>query len=117
MDKISKDKQYTTRDGRPYRCYATDGGGAYPVHGAVFKGGEWWPVRHTETGRFNEAEKHGYDLIEFKPRKKIERWIMVERHDACSMWITKPSQVETVNSFAVKHIVFEVEEGEGLDEV
>jgi hypothetical protein len=42
---------------------------------------------------------------------------MVERYDACSMWITKPSQIETVNSFALKHIVFEVEEGEGLDEV
>jgi hypothetical protein len=42
---------------------------------------------------------------------------MVERYGACSMWITKPSQIETVNSFALKHIVFEVEEGEGLDEV
>jgi hypothetical protein len=63
----------------------------------------------------NEIDKN--KQIEVKPRKKIERWIMVERHDACSMWCTKPSQIETANSFAVKHIVFEVEEGEGLDEV
>lgn len=119
QEKVSKDKHYTTRaggpsgEGLPYRCYATDGGGAYPVHGAVFKGGEWWPVRHTEIGRFNEAEKHGYDLIEFKPRMKIERWIFV---DDCGMTKTfsEPPTVAGPGCFAVKHIIFEVEKGEGL---
>ena len=57
------------------------------------------------------------NISKVKPRKKIERWIVVERHDACFMWLTKPSQEVTVNSFAVKHIVFEVEEGEGIDAV
>ena len=121
QEKVSKDKHYTTRaggpsgEGLPYRCYATDGGGAYPVHGAVFKGGEWWPVRHTEIGRFNEAEKHGYDLIEFKPRMKFERWIVVEDDGSCKMWgEKKPSSEAVSDAFAIKHFVFEVEKGEGL---
>jgi hypothetical protein len=113
---IDKNKQYKTREGRPYRCYATDGGGRFPVHGSFLKNNEWHQISHKENGMFGDNEHH-HDLIEVKPRKKIERWIMVERHDACSMWCTKPSQIETANSFAVKHIVFEVEEGEGLDEV
>jgi len=117
MEKISKDKQYKTREGREARIYATDGGGAYPVHGAVFKGGEWWPVRHTEIGRFNEAEKHGYDLIEVKPRMKIERWALVERDGSYSLWLDKPSNASTVNAFGITRITFEVEEGEGLDAV
>lgn len=118
---IDKNKQYMTcaggpsGEGLPYRCYATDGGGAYPVHGAVCKGGEWWPVRHTEIGRFNEAEKHGYDLVEVKPRMKFERWALVERDGNYSLWLDKPSAASSVDAFAIKHIVFEVEEGEGLE--
>jgi hypothetical protein len=118
MDKISKDKQYTTRDGREVRIYATDGGGTYPIHGAIERREGWVSASWGSTGYVVSPGREMLDdLIEVKPRKKIERWVMVERHDACSMWITKPSQIETENSFAVKHIVFEVEEGEGLDEV
>jgi len=115
---IDKDKQYKTRDGREVRIYATDGRGVFPVHGAIKHVEGWTSVSWCEDGmHLGNNKQTEYDLIEVKPRKKIERWVMVERHDACSMWCTKPSQIETVNSFAVKHIVFEVEEGEGLDEV
>jgi hypothetical protein len=120
MNKIDKDKQYTTRDGREVRIYATDGRGVFPVHGAIKDGEGWSSFTWANNGSsVNSASRkeNPDDLIEVKRRKKIERWIMVERHDACSMWITKPSHIETANSFALKHIVFEVEEGEGLDAV
>jgi hypothetical protein len=114
---VDKDKQYTTRDGQEVRIYATDGGGDRPVHGAIMGDDKWCLAQWEPDGkRFNSFDSSS-DLIEVKPRKKIERWVMVERHDACSMWCTKPSQIETANTFAVKHIVFEVEEGEGLDAV
>lgn len=117
MNEIDKDKQYTTRDGREVRIYATDGAGLCPVHGAIRESNGWYSCKWSSCGKYSEEPDSPSDLIEVKRRKKIERWIMVERHDACSMWCTKPSQIETVNSFALKHIVFEVEEGEGLDEV
>jgi len=31
-----------TKGGTPVRIYATDGGGHYPVHGAIWKGSEGW---------------------------------------------------------------------------
>ena len=32
---ISKDKEYTTRDGREVEIYAIRKGGEYPIHGAI----------------------------------------------------------------------------------
>ena len=56
------------------------------------------------------------DLIEVKPRKKIERWIAIDSHGSASMYLSNPPEVVTTTAFAVKHIVFEVEEGEGIED-
>jgi len=117
MDKISKDKQYTTREGFPYRCYATDGGGDYPVHGAFFLENSWRVIRHTENGRAFTTGEDKYDLVEVKPRMKFERWYVINRNGDYSIWQSKPDASSTTHAFAIKHIVFEVEEGEGLDAV
>jgi hypothetical protein len=115
---IDKDKQYTTRDGREVRIYATDGCGSYPIHGAIKRSEGWTSVNWCEDGMHLESKKQTeYDLIELKPRIKIERWALVERDGSYSLWLDKPSNASSVDAFAVKHIVFEVEEGEGLDAV
>ncbi|MEN6532709.1 MAG: hypothetical protein ABFD89_03550 [Bryobacteraceae bacterium] len=49
MPALDFSKPVQTRDGRPARIYATDGGGKYPIHGAVFLSGDstsdpWWVV-------------------------------------------------------------------------
>lgn len=112
-EKISKDKQYTTRKGRPYRCYATDGGGEFPVHGAILVDDGWRLCRHTAHGKFHESGDDQWDLIEFKPRIKIERWIFVD--DAgLTKTFSEPPMVVGPSCFAIKHIIFEVEKGEGL---
>ncbi len=117
MDKISKEKQYTTRDGREVRIYATDGVGEYPVHGALKRSDGWvsatWGSRGHVLKPYRESPE---DLIEVKPRKKIERWILVDEHGFVTVHTAKPLGFSS-STFAVKHIVFEVEEGEGLDAV
>jgi hypothetical protein len=113
---IDKNKQYKTRDGREVRIYATDGGGIYPVHGAIKGEHEWIPQRWRDDGKF-EIDVHKYDLIEVKPRMKIEKWVMVNRNGDYSLWLDKPSKAASVDAFGLTRISFEVEEGEGLDAV
>lgn len=40
--RIEAGKQYFTREGKRVRIYATDGGGTYPVHGAILYESEGW---------------------------------------------------------------------------
>lgn len=63
---ISKDKQYTTRDGHKVEIYATDKGGSRPVHGTVLEdNGIWRPWSWTAEGMsFIATHSHPYDLIE-----------------------------------------------------
>jgi hypothetical protein len=56
------------------------------------------------------------DLIEVKPRIKIERWFVVYGNGEVNTLKTPPVP-GSCGRFAIKHIVFEVEEGEGLDAV
>jgi hypothetical protein len=116
MDKISKDNQYTTRDGREVRIYATDGGGDRTVHGAIMVDDGWCLVQWMPDGkRFNSFDSSS-DLIEVKPRIKIERWVVIYC-DGTSITLSTPPSLNEDERFAVKHIVFEVEKGEGLDAV
>ena len=62
-------KTYKTRTGVDVRIYATDGGGEYPVHGAINYDGEWFPRHWTAEGvTFSDNEQSRDDLIEVKPR-------------------------------------------------
>jgi hypothetical protein len=112
---IDKNKQYKTRGGREVRIYATDGARPYPVQGAI-KHGDGWCLRQWKQSGKNVGEcDSSSDLIEVKPRKKIERWIAIDSHGNASMYLSNPPEVVTTTAFAVKHIVFEVEEGEGIE--
>jgi hypothetical protein len=114
---IDKDKQYKTRDGQEVRIYAIDGGGLRPVQGAIMEDGGWCLAQWMPNGnRFDKFDSSS-DLIEVKPRIKIERWVLIWASGATETHECKPSRSDYPNVFAVKHIVFEVEEGEGLDAV
>jgi hypothetical protein len=115
---IDKDKQYKTRDGREVRIYATDGGGEYPVHGAIRRGDGWGCEMWGSNGRIvSSCRQKPEDLIEVKPRMKFERWYLFTSQGDYSIWQSKPDTSSAIDAFAIKHIVFEVEEGEGLDAV
>lgn len=69
-------KQYRTRDGREVRIYAVDGGGPWPVHGAIKTDGVWSATSWTLDGHthFNNP-MCAYDLVEVRPRIKREVWV------------------------------------------
>jgi hypothetical protein len=113
---IDKNKQYKTRDGREVRIYATDGGGIYPVHGAIKNESGWYLAQWYSDGRHIRSNESPSDLIEVKPRIKIERWIVVYENGEVNTLKTPPVPAD-YGRFAVKHISFEVEEGEGLNAV
>ena len=60
--KISKDRTYTTRDGRAVRIYATDGSDEYPTHGAVKRANGW--VEDSWNNGNNNGITTSFDLIE-----------------------------------------------------
>jgi hypothetical protein len=114
MSEISKDKQYTTRDGREVRIYATDGAGEYSVHGALKSSEGWFYTTWGSQGHIMKpCTETVADLIEVKPRMKIDQWLFVYR-DGSTAWTNVKPNPDGKNVFAVKHIVLEVEEGEGL---
>jgi hypothetical protein len=113
---IDKDKQYTTRDGRGVRIYATDGAGEYSVHGALKSSRGWIYATWDSQGHVvNPSRETLDDLTEVKPRMKFERWVVIERDGGYSLWLDKPSKASWSDAFAITRITFEVEEGEGLD--
>ena len=109
---ISKDKTYRTRDGREVRIYATDGGQAYNVHGAVHHIALGW-ICHTwlSNGRSNMHEN--CDLIEVKPRHKRTVWLNV--HDFhCFAWSSKEHADAQGGRIACIKVDLDFEEGEGI---
>lgn len=109
-------KTYKTRDGREVRIYATDGTGAYPVHGAIKKNGEWFLGGWTANGAaFLDHEQCRDDLIEVKPRIKEELWMNIYE-DSWHTYRTKERANECANDtrLACVKIYIDCDEGDGL---
>lgn len=121
---IELGKQYQTRDGRDVRIYAVDGGGRFPVHGAVkLNDGTWRQEEWTPTGSYN-GEKDGHslpndlDLIEVKPRIQREVWVNVYPDGQIMHEQRKTADAFSVDNtdrrIACVKLVIDCEEGEGL---
>ena len=66
---IDMNKKYKTRDGRKVRIYAVDGGGDYPVHGAIKEEGVWLFESWASDGQYSFCQGiTDSDLIEKKPK-------------------------------------------------
>jgi hypothetical protein len=70
--------KYYTRSGEAVRIYATDAGGTYPVHGAVFNSEieEWVLMSFTSEGRIATVGASKEDIVseEWVPRDKELVW-------------------------------------------
>ena len=117
---ISKDKTYTTLRGMPVRIYATDAGGLFPVHGAIFNDGIWNGMKWTEEGKthvFNPSCMVNTvdDLAEVKPRIKRTVWIDVMRgYEAITYVMGHPRHSVLEPPLARVKVEIDCEEGEGL---
>lgn len=120
---ISKDKTYCTRGGQQVRIYATDAGGLFPVHGAIFTDGIWNGMKWTAEGH-THVNLNSYvhvsmdDLAEVKPRHKRTVWINVV--DDLDYWHVYTSK-ENADKFSHGRIAclkvdLDFQEGEGLTE-
>jgi hypothetical protein len=114
---ISKDKQYRTRDGREVRIYATDGGGDYPVHGAILGHDGWQHFMWRATGKsyFDDFNDKPTDIAECKPRIKRTVWLAV-MEDCCKCYDTEfaAQANHLMAKRAVVKVEIDCEEGEGL---
>lgn len=119
---IELGKQYKTGDGREVRIYAVDGGGRFPVHGAVkLYDGTWRQEEWTPTGSYN-GEKDGHtipndlDLIEVTPRIQREVWLNVYNGRLCTGYPSKEEsdRASSYDRIACVKLVIDCEEGEGL---
>jgi len=72
---IDINKKYRTRDGNEVRIYATDGGGLFPVHGAIRLNGGWESTSWTKSGVLYVNDESCVDLIEVRPRIKRSYWV------------------------------------------
>lgn len=81
-------KKYKTRSGCEVRIYATDGGGDYPIHGAVkYKGDNYWsPRKWKDSGTEHWADSS--DLIEVLPYQdfKIDDKVLVWEEGSCEKY-------------------------------
>lgn len=122
MTTISKDKQYRTRDGREARVLATDIKGRYPVLAAVqnLNGTEAIYALDERGMHYVNAEQSPFDLIEVKPRFRIERWVNVYSNPSSMSYLYKTKAKALgctgYGRIATKRIIIEGTEGEDDEE-
>lgn len=111
-------KTYRTRCGYPVRIYATDGTGAYPIHGAYCKDGEWIVATWTIEGQNAlQAKETPFDLVEVKPRIVQEVWVNVYEGALVIVGDSKAEADRRANydRIACVKITIDCEHGEGLE--
>jgi len=113
---ISKDKTYRTRDGREVRIYATDGGGDYPVHGAMLGHDGWQHFMWRVNGKsyFDDFDDKPTDIAECKPRIKRTVWINIFKKGTLLHESREDADVALGVRLACVKVEIDCEEGEGL---
>jgi len=109
---IDKSKTYKTRDGGEVRIYATDGGGLFPVHGAIRTHGGWESTSWTKSGVLYVNDESCVDLIEVRPRHKRTVWLHVFKHTIVAA--EGPPLGDITTRIACIKVELDFEEGEGL---
>lgn len=111
---IDINKQYTTRRGREVRIYATDGGGDYPVHGAIKQSDGTWEVDSwTNDGLYIKDDTRSEDLIEVPPR--IKGWANIYA-DVCGFVHSSRGDADAAaRPDRIACVEIDVPHGHGLD--
>jgi len=114
---IDPNKQYRTRDGREVRIYAVDGGGDFPIHGAIYSDRGWASEGWDCDGKLYLTKASAGDLIEVKPRIKRTVWLNVYSDRGPVAHETK-EMADGVGTASLRiaciPVEIDCEEGEGL---
>lgn len=111
---IDINKKYCTAWGQEVRIYAVDGGGNWPVHGAMKNGRDniWVVTSWDVNGKYHYPE---CDLVEVKPRIKRTVWMNVYEDGAFSFLQKENADLCTkLNRLACVPVEIDCEEGEGI---
>jgi hypothetical protein len=112
---IDISKQYSTRDGREVRIYATDGAPSGVIHGAIkseYSDG-WFPYVWGESGK--HYKDHVLDLIEVRPRHRRIVWVTVYPNDRyCISSENIQCDIYPPKRIACIKVDLDFEEGDGL---
>jgi hypothetical protein len=118
VSKIEMGKTYVTRRRQAVKIYTVDGGGEFPVHGAIQYEDNWvvaqWTAEGVRADRFHIRNERP-DLIE--PTDKVEGEFWVGVHDDRLVLYETKKSVEHDHSpdrMALLHYTFSVDHGEGL---
>lgn len=110
---IDINKKYKTHDGHEVRIYALDGGGYWPVHGAMKSdNGLGWLSATWERNGQHHVE--GYSLVEVKPRIKRKVYLNVWNHNVSAYFSKDSADKNGQFRIACVEIDIDVEEGHGL---
>jgi hypothetical protein len=110
---IDINKKYRTAWGQEVRIYAVDGGGNWPVHGAMKNGRDniWVVTSWDVNGKYHYPE---CDLVETKPRIKRTVWLNVMHHNVIAFFSKKSADKNGGLRVACVSVEIDCEEGEGL---
>ena len=119
--KVTMVKQYETVDGHKVRIYCTDGGGRFPVHGAMLEGDTWNPVEWLADGKWlsKGSPPTIRDLREVRPR--IRQTMHLNVYGGCmkngATHSSRLSADEMGTSYRLACIAIDLDipEGYGLD--
>lgn len=113
--KLDLTKPVKTRGGREARIYSTDGGGGYPVHGAIYieEKKQWVQATWTLDGYYTVNNRVGScDLVNVS--KKITRWINFYRHSYVTHSSREAADSVADTSRRIACVKVEFEEGDGI---
>lgn len=119
---IGMNKRYETRNGAKVRLYCTDGGGSFPIHGAIYDeiGKKWITAQWNEYGnKCGEGGSSKYSLVEVKDRIKLTKWVNVYPDGSIGFPNDTKEEAKGRTNFGKKkfacvEIIIDCAEGEGL---
>lgn len=113
-------KPVQTRAGREVRIYATDGGGCYPIHGAVKNSEGWegacWRANGDYRMQYRGDYPGPYDLINVPEKRRLRGWVNVYCGNDTFGYATREEaeRRRSAGCTACVEIDLEYEEGQGL---
>ena len=113
-------KQYRTKAECEVRLYDDNGGGIFPIHGAVLvRDKEWQITNWTKKGTMYTNQSSPYDLVEVKPRIKRTVWVNIYPSEKDAVYSHYKGKVDAYRDafggrIACVKVEIDCEEGEGL---